>query len=145
MYVLLMCMYSLVAFIVQLTMYSSLNAVTISIVINCFLFFFSSRRRHTRCLSDWSSDVCSSDLPAPRPGSPTRRSPTCSWPTPRTRRRSARWRSRSWRRSGDSRRRLSRRGSSRSEERRVGKEGRYRGEEVEHNEIMECYSREEDR
>src|SRR5258705_11097984 len=29
----------------------------------CF-FFFSSRRRHTRCLSDWSSDVCSSDLPS---------------------------------------------------------------------------------
>src|SRR5471030_1459292 len=30
-------------------------------------FFFSSRRRHTRCLSDWSSDVCSSDLrTAPR-------------------------------------------------------------------------------
>src|SRR5205814_2462339 len=26
------------------------------------VFFFSSRRRHTRCLSDWSSDVCSSDL-----------------------------------------------------------------------------------
>src|SRR5262245_38923816 len=26
-----------------------------------FPFFFSSRRRHTRCLSDWSSDVCSSD------------------------------------------------------------------------------------
>src|SRR5947199_10160083 len=25
-------------------------------------FFFSSRRQHTRCLSDWSSDVCSSDL-----------------------------------------------------------------------------------
>src|ERR1035438_5324857 len=24
--------------------------------------FFSSRRRHTRCLNDWSSDVCSSDL-----------------------------------------------------------------------------------
>src|SRR5438045_4625387 len=33
-----------------------------------FLFFFSSRRRHTRCLSDWSSDVCSSDL-----------SGTCTW------------------------------------------------------------------
>src|SRR5262245_51567675 len=31
-----------------------------------FFFFFSSRRRHTRCLSDWSSDVCSSDLPRPR-------------------------------------------------------------------------------
>src|SRR5204862_5472520 len=28
----------------------------------CFLFFFSSRRRHTRSLRDWSSDVCSSDL-----------------------------------------------------------------------------------
>src|SRR5919205_4418750 len=26
-------------------------------------FFFSSRRRHTRSLCDWSSDVCSSDLP----------------------------------------------------------------------------------
>src|SRR5205814_5200843 len=25
-------------------------------------FFFSSRGRHTSCLSDWSSDVCSSDL-----------------------------------------------------------------------------------
>src|SRR5690349_22653779 len=27
-------------------------------------FFFSSRRRHTRSLRDWSSDVCSSDLDA---------------------------------------------------------------------------------
>src|SRR6266550_975763 len=27
-------------------------------------FFFSSRRRHTRCSRDWSSDVCSSDLEA---------------------------------------------------------------------------------
>src|SRR5690349_23707621 len=26
------------------------------------VFFFSSRRRHTRSLRDWSSDVCSSDL-----------------------------------------------------------------------------------
>src|SRR5687768_18222668 len=34
-----------------------------------FFFFFSSRRRHTRCSRDWSSDVCSSDLPEPgRPG-----------------------------------------------------------------------------
>src|SRR5258706_15617970 len=35
-------------------------------------FFFSSRRRHTRLVSDWSSDVCSSDLvekfvPVPEP------------------------------------------------------------------------------
>src|SRR2546429_4521595 len=27
-----------------------------------YFFFFSSRRRHTRCSRDWSSDVCSSDL-----------------------------------------------------------------------------------
>src|SRR5256886_12773100 len=27
-----------------------------------YLFFFSSRRRHTRFDCDWSSDVCSSDL-----------------------------------------------------------------------------------
>src|SRR5256886_290375 len=49
-----------------------------------FLFFFSSRRRHTRFDCDWSSDVCSSDLrtdeervvllllgPRPRVGPPT--------------------------------------------------------------------------
>src|SRR2546430_3904293 len=28
----------------------------------CTMFFFSSRRRHTRFDCDWSSDVCSSDL-----------------------------------------------------------------------------------
>src|SRR3712207_7100795 len=33
-----------------------------------WLFFFSSRRRHTRYWRDWSSDVCSSDL---RSHSPT--------------------------------------------------------------------------
>src|SRR5256885_8387604 len=31
-----------------------------------FNFFFSSRRRHTRLQGDWSSDVCSSDLIAPK-------------------------------------------------------------------------------
>src|SRR5262245_41495459 len=31
-------------------------------VVCSIFFFFSSRRRHTRCLSDWRSDVCSSDL-----------------------------------------------------------------------------------
>src|SRR5438309_6995119 len=30
-----------------------------------FVFFFSSRRRHTRWNCDWSSDVCSSDLEQP--------------------------------------------------------------------------------
>src|SRR5574338_990078 len=29
-----------------------------------FIFFFSSRIRHTICHGDWSSDVCSSDLPS---------------------------------------------------------------------------------
>src|SRR5207249_9420276 len=33
-----------------------------AIPIFCLLFFFSSRRRHTRSKRDWSSDVCSSDL-----------------------------------------------------------------------------------
>src|SRR2546426_5473598 len=32
------------------------------------LFFFSSRRRHTRLQGDWSSDVCSSDLDFNRDG-----------------------------------------------------------------------------
>src|SRR6266403_4651901 len=35
-------------------------------IVLCF-FFFSSRRRHTRSLRDWSSDVCSSDLRGPFP------------------------------------------------------------------------------
>src|SRR5438270_13886951 len=48
------------------------------------LFFFSSRRRHTRFDCDWSSDVCSSDLangdptndePAEAPGSHDRSKP----------------------------------------------------------------------
>src|SRR5437588_3152497 len=39
---------------------------------NLLVFFFSSRRRHTRSLCDWSSDVCSSDLaPAPEPQLPS--------------------------------------------------------------------------
>src|SRR5256885_6432750 len=35
---------------------------------SCLFFFFSSRRRHTRLQGDWSSDVCSSDLPGFRKG-----------------------------------------------------------------------------
>ena len=36
----------------------------LTVFVFCFIlfFFFSSRRRHTRCSRDWSSDVCSSDL-----------------------------------------------------------------------------------
>src|SRR5260370_4376982 len=37
-------------------------------IVSRLLFFFSSRRRHTRFKCDWSSDVCSSDL-AQRVGS----------------------------------------------------------------------------
>src|SRR5699024_11825527 len=37
-----------------------------SLCVYCYIgvdfFFFSSRRRHTRSKRDWSSDVCSSDL-----------------------------------------------------------------------------------
>src|SRR2546426_8410908 len=35
-----------------------------SVYVYRLFFFFSSRRRHTRLQGDWSSDVCSSDLPA---------------------------------------------------------------------------------
>src|SRR5262245_63819135 len=86
--------------------------VLIFVCLSLFFFFFSSRRRHTRCLSDWSSDVCSSDLDRPQPldlrPSTSARSPFRS----------------TWR---DSWRRGSRRTPTRSEERRVGKECRTRG------------------
>src|SRR5258706_1389359 len=40
--------------------------ISVSLVwCSLLLFFFSSRRRHTRLVSDWSSDVCSSDLEQP--------------------------------------------------------------------------------
>src|SRR5262249_59394488 len=70
-----------------------------------FFFFFSSRRRHTRLVSDWSSDVCSSDLRFPsvprRAGSRSRQPATRHGETPVRR-------------------------PGRSEERRVGKEWRSR-------------------
>src|SRR5690349_24965608 len=78
-------------------------------------FFFSSRRRHTRSLRDWSSDVCSSDLYSrasigqDRGGRRDRRVPTIARATG------------SRRRSSSSLRRY-----ARSEERRVGKECRSR-------------------
>src|SRR5437762_10798439 len=34
------------------------------LILFILFFFFSSRRRHTRYIGDWSSDVCSSDLSA---------------------------------------------------------------------------------
>src|SRR5699024_2700697 len=41
-------------------------AICLQLLIQSLLcyFFFSSRRRHTRSKRDWSSDVCSSDLPS---------------------------------------------------------------------------------
>src|SRR3712207_8465463 len=39
-----------------------LNGSEKGILLNGHVFFFSSRRRHTRYWRDWSSDVCSSDL-----------------------------------------------------------------------------------
>src|SRR5205085_7580285 len=76
-----------------------------------FFFFFSSRRRHKIFDCDWSSDVCSSDLTASA-RSASRRSPS-----------SSRWR---YARNGHVTRatRSSTGGRRRSEERRVGKEGR---------------------
>src|SRR5207245_3046344 len=69
----------------------------------CFgSFFFSSRRRHTRCYRDWSSDVCSSDL-RDRQATPGRRRQQPCGAVSRTGCR-----------------------ESRSEERRVGKECRSR-------------------
>src|SRR4051812_50112658 len=68
------------------------------------VFFFSSRRRHTILTCDWSSDVCSSDLPA-------RSQIQALLPSCRKKKRSG----------------LPRAPYRRSEERRVGKEGRSRG------------------
>src|SRR3712207_2868225 len=42
----------------------------------CVIFFFSSRRRHTRYWRDWSSDVCSSDLLR---GDPPGADPQADW------------------------------------------------------------------
>src|SRR2546429_2676172 len=42
---------------------TGLEVFCVAVVCYCVVFFFfSSRRRHTRCSRDWSSDVCSSDL-----------------------------------------------------------------------------------
>src|SRR2546429_5154136 len=98
----------------------------------CLFFFFSSRRRHTRCSRDWSSDVCSSDLlrrivyvspcrhrnifhylevffSTPRPFLPRQEHPSISWGFFETRCL-----------------RCSESATYRSEERRVGKECRSR-------------------
>src|SRR5437016_14595155 len=94
-----------------------------------FFFFFSSRRRHTRLVSDWSSDVCSSDL-----GAPARAAGGCCECDRRCR--SARrggpsagsaGGTRGLRSCGELPARRQRPGGGRSEERRVGTECRCRG------------------
>src|SRR5262245_63146314 len=95
-----------------------------------YLVFFSSRRRHTRCLSDWSSDVCSSDLTSTvasekvlivwdieRSFLEKRGTPTDAMPL---------WRSRMVSATPTNRSVASSRLRARSEERRVGKECRSR-------------------
>src|SRR5207245_7561766 len=49
---------------------SSVVGVFVLYMVPNVFFFFSSRRRHTRCYRDWSSDVCSSDLSAVFPWPP---------------------------------------------------------------------------
>src|SRR5690349_22299848 len=51
--------FSILSFLFSLSIFSFFS-MFIFILIS--FFFFSSRRRHTRSLRDWSSDVCSSDL-----------------------------------------------------------------------------------
>src|SRR5947207_12657858 len=103
------------------------------------LFFFSSRRRHTRSLCDWSSDVCSSDLATGRGREglavlAARGGATETQSTGVTRGGAGDSRDARSRRGKARRRRPARgprcqghgRGPGRSEERRVGKEWRWR-------------------
>src|SRR5207302_4288777 len=91
---------------------------------NGSLFFFSSRRRHTRFSRDWSSDVCSSDLTVRGKASANLKNARKNAPSVGPRLQNPllkRLRS-----VGKGRKRLAR-PCERSEERRVGKECRSRG------------------
>src|SRR5262245_65083146 len=122
--VLLLFFIVLIKLLLILVTIFGMSVMLLRLVLICF--FFSSRRRHTRCLSDWSSDVCSSDLsPAAWSGASTmtrngrRRISSPPVESSRAPRRSAAatpistWAP-------------ARRPPSRSEERRVGKECRSR-------------------
>src|SRR5256884_1659362 len=57
----------ILALVQRILVMPSVMVVAVSVIVYVVLlellpFFFSSRRRHTRCSRDWSSDVCSSDL-----------------------------------------------------------------------------------
>src|SRR5690606_39855324 len=99
------------------------------------LFFFSSRRRHTRFSRDWSSDVCSSDLPSGAAAVITRSSALWSGPVPV---RGVRWARNSaeiqWKKFSSP---ASPGARGRSEERRVGKEWSCRRERGDGREKVE--------
>src|SRR5207253_7395684 len=98
-------------------------------------FFFSSRRRHTRWPRDWSSDVCSSDLARGRRGAEITRPRAGRGPGAAGESSSTRGKGSSdcaparagERRGTEGRARQDVAPQARSEERRVGKEGRARG------------------
>src|SRR5207237_3455223 len=77
-------------------------------ILSLHIFFFTSRRRHTRFKCDWSSDVCSSDLSKGGP-----------WEAAHLLNQA--------RENEHDRNENADQGHARSEERRVGKECRYRG------------------
>src|SRR5437762_6416366 len=79
-------------------------------------FFFSSRRRHTRYIGDWSSDVCSSDLDLLR------------FTQEQLVERFGKWGTRLWELARGIDESPVEPNQKRSEERRVGKEGRWRRE-----------------
>src|SRR5438034_4298780 len=116
--------------------FMSLCFFLVALICLFFFFFFSSRRRHTRSLCDWSSDVCSSDLrgrprqqgffPHPEPLEGNQNAITVPWSSPAlVAQMRPPWRSISCRQIASPR--PSPGICCRSEERRVGKEGRSAG------------------
>src|SRR3546814_3993060 len=89
-----------------------------------FFFFFKQKTAYEMRISDWSSDVCSSDLAIRRVGRGERSPSQNSWPASK-RRPSRNWADEEDATRGDSGRRdhpATIRPGDRSEERRVGKE-----------------------
>src|SRR3546814_9827770 len=91
--------------------YRPICFLLITVSVCRFFFFFKQKTAYEMRISDWSSDVCSSDLPTTM--TPRRRSARAS---------RQRGRSSPISTSGASAHRRARRSSKRSEERRVGKE-----------------------
>src|SRR2546429_2270574 len=60
----LLVVVGIIGVLIEILLPAISRARTASRRVVCLSVFFSSRRRHTRCSRDWSSDVCSSDLNA---------------------------------------------------------------------------------